>query len=571
MYLQLCEHPLRIKKDGHFRYVPCGKCNTCKCRKSSDVVSRLEHEAQCHKYTVFFTLTYNDSNLPTLQYSSTDNALVDPVDGLVFSLDEIKGFRPNSRLYLARRKEIPYLKVKDLQDFIKRLRFYFSTTISQSKDYAKNCLRYYAVGEYGPSTYRPHFHGVLYFDSDLVARQITHLISKSWPFGFVKAEHSKGRCASYCARYVNCISALPKVYQHRSLRPFSICSKFPSLGSAAIPSQTFYQLLFGGFGKFPLVRPSDNQVVDVQLWRTLESKWFPKVPRFSHFSHNERVTLYGLASYGSLVGFESFNDFLSWIPKLYERYNGSVVDVESFNRPVDNSPFIDFFDTYEHDTNSLTFPSYENLSQTQAIVSTSELYYYLYDRDCTPWLTRILYSLYLTDLNKSVVPKFSRLKKLYYTSCFVVHQCKVLGVSLDFYVSRIEEYYISKELCRLHDFYQFQSDYASDSSPVGLIGLYPDFVDQLKMVHCYDDLKRLELDTKLASFGVFMTESSFFPYSSLYQDFLDELNTIIFLDTSRFTQLSASILNRSRKRKKSNDYLNSVQSEYKFDLLKNYE
>ena len=68
-----------------------------------------------------------------------------------------------------------------------------------------------------------------------------------------------------------------------------------------------------------------------------------------------------------------------------------------------------------------------------------------------------------------------------------------------------------------------------------------------------------------------MSESSFFPYSSLYQDFLDELNTIIFLDTSRFTQLSASIMNRSRKRKKSNDYLNSVQSDYKFDLLKNYE
>ena len=102
MYLQLCEHPLRIKKDGHYRYVPCGKCNTCKCRKSSDVVSRLEHESQCHKYTVFFTLTYNDANLPTLQYSSTDNALVDPVDGLCFSLDEIKGFRPNSRLYLKR-------------------------------------------------------------------------------------------------------------------------------------------------------------------------------------------------------------------------------------------------------------------------------------------------------------------------------------------------------------------------------------------------------------------------------------------------------------------------------------
>lgn len=567
MFLQICEHPLRIRKDGHYRYVPCGKCNTCLCRKSSDIVSRLEQESRCHKYTVFFTLTYDNSSLPTLQYSSALNALVDPVDGLSFSLDDIKGFRPNSRLYLARRKEIPYLNVKHLQDFIKRLRFYFSSTISQTNDYAKSCLRYYAVGEYGPSTFRPHFHGLLFFNSDLVARQITHLISKSWPYGFVKAEHSRGRCSSYCARYVNVVSALPKVYSHRSLRPFSVCSKFPSIGSLAIPSETFYQLLFGGYSKFPLVRPSDNQVVDVQLWRSLENKWFPKIARFNHFSHNERVTLYGIASYGSPVGFESFQGFLSWIPDLYSRYAGSVVDVKSENRPVDNTPFYDFFDTYEYSPAALDFGSSGFYDTTEKVSFTSELFYSLYDRDATPWLTRMLYSLYLLE-SRQVSPHFSRLKKLYYTSRYVVTQCKVLGVSLDFYVSCIEEYYISKELCRLQDFYNFQSDYSVDTSPVGLIGLYPDFVDQLKKVSSFSDLSRLELDTKLLTFGVQFDE---FNFNFQYSNFLDLLNTLVFQDTSRFTQLSSSIVNRTRKTKKSNDYLNSVQSDFNFDLLKNYE
>lgn len=564
MYLQLCESPLRIRKDGHYRYVPCGKCNTCKCRKASDVVDRLTHESKCHKYTVFFTLTYNTSNLPTLQYSSAHNALVDPVDGLSFSLDDIQGFRPNSRLYLARRKDIPYLKVKDLQDFIKRLRFYFDSNLSQTKDYAKKSLRYYAVGEYGPSTYRPHFHGLLFFDSDIAARKISNFISKSWPFGFVKVEHSRGQAANYCARYVTCISALPKVYQHKSLRPFSVCSKFPSIGSLAIPSESFYQLFYGGFSRISLERTSDNQIVDVPLWSSLESKWFPKVARFSYFSHNERVTLYGLASYGNFV---DFNHFLEWIQDLYRCYNGTVVDIKTSSKLVDNSPFYDFFDTYE---SSLTVPFntspgyYDDIPLENFSLETT---YSLYDRDATPWLTRILYSLYLLDSSK-VSPNYSRLKKLFYTSSFVTQQCRVLGVSLDFYVSRIEEYYITKELFKLHNFYEFQTEYSCTDNPVGLIGLYPDFVDQLKSVSCYDDLIKLDLITKLSTFGlVFSPEDFCFRYSG----FLQTLNTIIFLDTSRFTQISNSIVNHNRKRKKSNDYLNSVQSDYNFSLSKNYE
>lgn len=47
---------------------------------------------------------------------------------------------------------IPYLRKTDLQLFLKRFRYYVTKRLPKEK------VRYYAVGEYGPVHFRPHYH-----------------------------------------------------------------------------------------------------------------------------------------------------------------------------------------------------------------------------------------------------------------------------------------------------------------------------------------------------------------------------------------------------------------------------
>ena len=71
-----------------------------------------------------------------------------------YSVDLYKALQKKCRLF----GDIPYLRKRDLQLFIKNLRSYLP-------EYE---IRYFASGEYGPETFRPHFHLLLYVnDSEL--------------------------------------------------------------------------------------------------------------------------------------------------------------------------------------------------------------------------------------------------------------------------------------------------------------------------------------------------------------------------------------------------------------------
>ena len=118
-----CVKPIRIKgKQGTYSfknfsdgmYVPCGRCIACRIRKREEWTIRLLHELKYHADAVFVTLTYNDESLPINQ----------------------KGY--------------PTLRKKHLQDFFKRLR------INLDRDYHHRKIKYFACGEYGDCTGRPH-------------------------------------------------------------------------------------------------------------------------------------------------------------------------------------------------------------------------------------------------------------------------------------------------------------------------------------------------------------------------------------------------------------------------------
>lgn len=148
-----CIWPVRVYSVNPLVYpegllVPCGKCIHCKIQKRNEWSLRVLHESDYHEKKTFLTLTYSDDKVP-------EN----------FSL----------------RKE-------HLQGFIKRLR-----------NYIDNKIRYFACGEYGSNTERPHYHGILfgvdYWDQLYV--------KKAWNQGFISLGSVTPKSIQYVVKYID--------------------------------------------------------------------------------------------------------------------------------------------------------------------------------------------------------------------------------------------------------------------------------------------------------------------------------------------------------------------------------
>jgi hypothetical protein len=81
------------------------------------------------------------------------------------------------------------------------------------------------VGEYGPVHFRPHYHLLLFTNSDKVAEVLRYCHDKSWKLGRSDFQRSAGGAGSYVASYVNSLCASPMLYRScRAFRPRSRAS-----------------------------------------------------------------------------------------------------------------------------------------------------------------------------------------------------------------------------------------------------------------------------------------------------------------------------------------------------------
>lgn len=275
--------------------VGCGKCEACLARKSASQALKCRLESAVHRFSYFITLTFNDYYIPRATAVKTDKGydLIDYYesyqiyDRVSYGTGEVLASVDTSDLdmfALARkvncRGYFPYLSKRELQLFLKRLR--------KAIKYEK--IRFYAVGEYGPVHYRPHFHILLWFDDPRTAACLEYLVRSCWQFGFIHCERVKDDCSRYVAGYLNGSCYLPKIYQSRKLKPFAVHSFF--LGEKFLsdsiekvyetPARDFVQrscFIAGTYSEF-------------NLWRSYKSYFFPKCPRFSELSSDVRFQSY---------------------------------------------------------------------------------------------------------------------------------------------------------------------------------------------------------------------------------------------------------------------------------------
>lgn len=157
--------------DEVFTQLPCGKCVECRIKKAQEWTTRCQAEQMVSRNALFVTLTYNDENL---------------------TFTTFKNYR------------VPVLVKKDFQDFMKRLRK--SLFGNKGGD-----LRYFACGEYGDRTFRPHFHAI-FFNLDLpdmelfavkkrIPYYVSNFLAERWSYGHVLISACNRQTTAYTAQY----------------------------------------------------------------------------------------------------------------------------------------------------------------------------------------------------------------------------------------------------------------------------------------------------------------------------------------------------------------------------------
>lgn len=260
-----CQHPRTVvnKYTHESVVVSCGLCPSCVLRRSAIQTNLLTTYSAQFRYIYFVTLTYAPCFLPTLEVSVVETCTDDIADvSCVPNIDELDAGDPNTYLFGFRSvprtvsvkvkdstvervfkdpkisfsypmkpkdllsilgkinhnipNRIPYVCNRDLDLFLKRLRSY----------YPDEKLRYYAVSEYGPTSFRPHWHLLLFSNSERFSETVCENVSKAWSYGRCDASLSRGFAAPYVASYVNSFVALPDFYTQmpKVVRPKSFHS-----------------------------------------------------------------------------------------------------------------------------------------------------------------------------------------------------------------------------------------------------------------------------------------------------------------------------------------------------------
>ena len=293
--------------------VECGCCPACSLRKSSMNAMKVKLESLSHKYNMFISLTYNNISLPKMMLYSINRfkdecgEIVD--NGHPFVLVDITqrlgtqgtllGFTENftfvtdtlSKKVNLPPRILPHLSKYDAQLFIKRLRKNIYSYFTKLREEVPE-IRYYLVGEYGPIHFRPHYHVILWFESDRLFSIIRQMLYKSWPFGRIDCQKSQGKCADYVAKYLTGVVSLPHVFKGKQVRPFAIHSSHLGEKVLEMPREEIYQAPFESVIKRSIPQLSTNS--DVVLWRSLKTYYFPKCKGYSEKSQHERLYAYTL-------------------------------------------------------------------------------------------------------------------------------------------------------------------------------------------------------------------------------------------------------------------------------------
>ena len=190
--------------------IGCGSCIACRLTYAQEWSLRLRLEASLYPCNLFLTLTYDDDHLP-------DSVFIDESSGVV---------------------HVSELRKRDLSAFMKRLRS------SLQERFNFTGVRFFAPGEYGDKTDRPHYHAILLNCPPEIMSELVFLsktkrgdilysspyFDSIWKNGFVTVGSCSAESIGYVARYaLKKVGALDRSTMREA--PFALMSRRPGIGA----------------------------------------------------------------------------------------------------------------------------------------------------------------------------------------------------------------------------------------------------------------------------------------------------------------------------------------------------
>lgn len=193
----VCVKPISVgEPDGSGRKltVACGQCVACRMNRARMWSLRLMHEEKVHKESVFVTLTYEDTKLP-------------------------------KRGSLVKRH---------LVNFLKRLRK------AVWKKPSRRRIRFFACGEYGDKSGRPHYHLIVFG----LGKADRPVIEAAWKAGLIHVGTVTADSTNYVASYVMKKQTGPEaqfLYRRLGQLPeFAVMSRRPGIGHSHVVGNAAY-------------------------------------------------------------------------------------------------------------------------------------------------------------------------------------------------------------------------------------------------------------------------------------------------------------------------------------------
>lgn len=256
-----CLSPVTLYRDGTYMRVPCGHCVACLNQKAKLYSDLSDIESKAALATFFITLTYSDDNVPILQIIPSaydddgvceltflcrtprllgyyDDAIVDQIDVTDDQYHDMMLPLYDDRVALPDAFKgdcITFAFKQDIVKFLKRVRYYVSKIESKNTQ-----LRYFFCSEYGPRTFRVHYHGLFFVYSSQVKERLPDIIRKAWPYGRIDVQLSGAcGCINYVSKYVNSSTSLPIVFKQAATKTWTLHSQY----YGALPHASDYKTL----------------------------------------------------------------------------------------------------------------------------------------------------------------------------------------------------------------------------------------------------------------------------------------------------------------------------------------
>lgn len=217
-------------------------------------IIRLKEEMAVSSNAHFITLTYNQENIPTDRMGYT------------------------------------YVSKEDCQNFFKRLRYNIGSN---------HKIRYYLAAEYGPATFRPHYHAIIFnmpSDDPIKTRRE---IAKAWskdnkPMGFIQCEpvteNRIGYVTGYCMDKGKDTKSGKKVFalQSQGLGKAYLKKKNRVAWHKEAPLDNMYYPLENG-KKVALPRYYRNKILDSEISREVLRGISEKDAHLHYIKNKDRI------------------------------------------------------------------------------------------------------------------------------------------------------------------------------------------------------------------------------------------------------------------------------------------